>query len=77
MEMFNPKKLKEVEGKEKHHVEVLVRFSALEDLDSEVEVNSAWETIREDIKISAKESLRYYEQKKQAMVRRRMFKILR
>jgi hypothetical protein len=29
----------------------------LEDLDAEVEINSAWEIIRENIKISAKESL--------------------
>jgi hypothetical protein len=33
----------------------------LEDLDAEMEINSAWETIREHIKISAKESLGYYE----------------
>jgi hypothetical protein len=36
----------------------------LEDLDTEVEINSAWETIRENIKISAKESLGYFELKK-------------
>jgi hypothetical protein len=36
----------------------------LEDLDAEVEINSAWKTIRENIKISAKESLCYYELKK-------------
>jgi hypothetical protein len=36
----------------------------LEDLDAEVEINSAWETIRENIKISAKESLSYDELKK-------------
>jgi hypothetical protein len=36
----------------------------LEDLDAEVEINSAWETIRENIKISAKESLGYLELKK-------------
>jgi hypothetical protein len=29
----------------------------LGDLDAEVEINSAWETIKENIKISAKESL--------------------
>jgi hypothetical protein len=40
------------------------RFAALEDLDTEVEINSAWETIRENIKISAKESLGYFEFKK-------------
>jgi hypothetical protein len=33
-------------------------------LDAEVEINSAWETIRENITISAKESLGYFELKK-------------
>jgi hypothetical protein len=32
------------------------RFAASEDLDSEVEINSTWEIIRESINISAKES---------------------
>jgi hypothetical protein len=36
----------------------------LEDLDAEIEINTMWETIRENIKISAKESLGYYELKK-------------
>jgi hypothetical protein len=36
----------------------------LEDLDAEVEINSAWETIRENITFSAKESLGYFELKK-------------
>jgi hypothetical protein len=35
----------------------------LEDLDKEVEINSAWETIRENIKISVKDSLGYFELK--------------
>jgi hypothetical protein len=59
MERFNHKKLNEVEDKEKYCIEVLSRFAALEDLDAEVEITSPWETIRENIKISAKESLRY------------------
>jgi hypothetical protein len=37
---------------------------ALEDLDTEVKINIAWETIRKAFKISAKESLGYYELKK-------------
>jgi hypothetical protein len=49
MERFNLKKLNEVEGKEQSHVEVSNRFAALEELDTEVEINSAWETIRENI----------------------------
>jgi hypothetical protein len=36
----------------------------LEDLDTEVEINSAWETIRGNIKISAKESIGYFKLKK-------------
>jgi hypothetical protein len=32
-------------------------FAVLEDLDAKVEISSAWETIRENIKIAAKESL--------------------
>jgi hypothetical protein len=60
MERFNLKKLNDVEGQEQFCVEVSNRFAALEDLDSEVEINSAWETMREIIKISAKESLGYF-----------------
>jgi hypothetical protein len=59
MERFNLKKLNKLEGKEQFCVEVSNRCAALEDLDTEVEINSAWETIRENIKISAKESLSY------------------
>jgi hypothetical protein len=64
MERFNLKKLNKVEGKEQFCVEVTNRFAALEDLDTELEINSAWETIRENIKITAKESLGYYDLKK-------------
>jgi hypothetical protein len=60
MERFNLKKLNEVEGKEKYRVEVSNRFAALEDLDPEVEINTIWETIRENIKISGEENLGYY-----------------
>jgi hypothetical protein len=50
MERFNLKKLNEVEGKEKYRVEVSNRLAALEDLDAEVEMNTIWETITENIK---------------------------
>jgi hypothetical protein len=33
-------------------------------LDAEVDINRVWETIRDNIKISVKESLSYYELKK-------------
>jgi hypothetical protein len=54
MEGFNLKKLNEVVGKEQYRVQVSNRFAALEDLDTEVEINSAWEMIRENIRFSAK-----------------------
>ncbi|PNF19370.1 hypothetical protein B7P43_G06343, partial [Cryptotermes secundus] len=64
MERFNLKKLNEVEGKEQYHVEISNRFAALESLETDVDINKTWETIGENIKMSAKESLGYYEPKK-------------
>jgi hypothetical protein len=64
LEKFNLKKLNAAEGKEKYHVEVSNRLAALEDLDAEVEINTISEMIRENVKISAEESLGYYELKK-------------
>jgi hypothetical protein len=63
MERFNLKNSNEVKVKEKYRVEVSNRLAALEDLDTEVEINTIWETIRENIKISAEESQGYYELK--------------
>jgi hypothetical protein len=54
-------KLNEVEGKEQYRIEISNRFAALENLDAEVDINRAWETIRENINISAKECLGYHE----------------
>jgi hypothetical protein len=64
MERFNLKKLNKLEDKEQYHIEVSNRFAALKDLDAEVHINSAWDTIRENIKIFVKEGLGYYEFKK-------------
>jgi hypothetical protein len=47
-EGFSLKKVNEVEGKGAN------RFAALENLDAEVEINSAWETIRENTKFQPK-----------------------
>jgi hypothetical protein len=57
VERFILSKLNEVVGKEKYRVEVSKRFPAMKDLDTVKEINSAWETIRKKIKISAKENL--------------------
>jgi hypothetical protein len=64
MESFNLKKLYDVEVKEQFRVEVSNRFATLDDLNAKVEINSAWETVRERITVSAKESLGYFELKK-------------
>jgi hypothetical protein len=63
MERFNLKKLNDVESKQQYCLEVSNRFAALEDVDTEVEINSAWQMIRAYIKISAKDSLGYFELK--------------
>jgi hypothetical protein len=63
MERFNLKKLNNVKGKEQFRVEVSNRIAALEDLDTELEINSALETIRDNLNISAEVSLGYFELK--------------
>jgi hypothetical protein len=57
-ERFNLKKLNEVEGKEQYCVEISNRFKDLENFNAELDIN------RENIKISSKEGLGYYELKK-------------
>jgi hypothetical protein len=54
MERFNVKKLNDVQGREQFRDEISNRFGTLEDLDTELEINSAWEMIREKTQISAK-----------------------
>jgi hypothetical protein len=56
-ESFSLNKLNKVEGKEQYLVEISKKFASFENLGDEVDVNRAWETIRENIKISAKENL--------------------
>jgi hypothetical protein len=65
MERFNLK-LNKVEGKERYHIKISNMFAALEHLDAEVEINTAWEIISVNIKISGKESLGYFELKHKA-----------
>jgi hypothetical protein len=59
MERFNLRN-NEADGKKQRRVEVSNRLAALEDLHAEANINRAWEMIRENIKISAKENLGYY-----------------
>jgi hypothetical protein len=61
MERFNYKRLNETEGKKQYWVEISNRFAALENLDDKVDINRAWETNIGNIKVSAEQSLGYYE----------------
>jgi hypothetical protein len=63
-ERFNLKKLNEAGGKEQYQVQISNRFAALGNSYNDMDINRAWETIMENIKISGKESLGYYELKK-------------
>jgi 50S ribosomal subunit-associated GTPase HflX len=57
VERFNLKQLNEEEVKEQYQVTIKNKFAALENLDDNGDINKAWETIRENIRISAKESI--------------------
>jgi hypothetical protein len=41
-------------------VEISNTFAALENLDESMDINNAWESIRKNIKTSAKENLGYH-----------------
>jgi hypothetical protein len=63
VERLNLKQLNEEEVKERYQVTIKNRFSAPENLDDNGDINRAWETIRDNIKISAKESIGLCESK--------------
>jgi hypothetical protein len=63
VERFNLKQLNDEEVKEKYQVTIKNKFAALENLDDNGDINKAWETIREIIRISAKESIGLCESK--------------
>jgi hypothetical protein len=60
MEIFNLKTLKEVEcKKERYELKISKRFTALENIDDDVYINRACESIRINIKFPTIESLGY------------------
>jgi hypothetical protein len=59
LERFDLKKLSDIKVKEKYQVEISTTFAALESLDKSFDINDDWESIRENIKTSAKENLAY------------------
>jgi len=63
VERFNLKKLGELEFRKHYHIKISNRFAVLENLNDSMDINKAWEDIKENIKISAKVSLGLYELK--------------
>jgi hypothetical protein len=53
------KNLDDVEVKEKYQVEISNRFAPSESSNESFDINNAWESIRENIKTSAKDNLEY------------------
>jgi hypothetical protein len=60
LERFDLKKIDDAEVKKKYQVKISIRFAALESLDESFDVNNSWESIRENIKTSAKDNLGYH-----------------
>jgi DNA repair ATPase RecN len=61
MQRFDLMKLNYAAVKEQYQVKITNSFAALENFDDNMDMNRAWEIIRENIKTSAKESLGHYE----------------
>jgi hypothetical protein len=62
-ERFNVRKLHEGYVKEQYQVTIRNMFAALENLEDSGDINRAWDSIRENIKISSQEGLGYGELK--------------
>jgi hypothetical protein len=53
LERCDLRKLDDIQVKEKYQVEISNRYAALESLDGTADINSAWESIRENISSSS------------------------
>jgi hypothetical protein len=63
VDRFNLKILNEGEVKEQYQVSIKNRFSAVENLQDNGDINRAWDATRANIKISAKRSIGHCEKK--------------
>ena len=61
---FDSRKINELDVRKQYQIEITNSFEALENLNDDEEVNRTWESIKENIKTSAKESLGLQELKK-------------
>jgi hypothetical protein len=55
MERCNLKKLNKAEDQEHCEVSISNKFTALENSDGDVDIDKAWEIVKENIKISTKQ----------------------
>jgi hypothetical protein len=63
MEIFNLRKLNELQARKNYQIKISNRFAALENLNESDDINRAWENINENIKTSSQDSLGLYELK--------------
>jgi hypothetical protein len=62
-ERFNFKKLNELEVRKQYQIDITNWFAGLENVSDSEDISRAWENIPENIKTSAKDSLRRYKLK--------------
>jgi len=60
---FNLRKLNELEVMKQNQIKISNRFAALENLHDSMDINRAWENIKENIKTSGKDILGLHELK--------------
>jgi hypothetical protein len=60
---FNLRKLNDLEVRKQYQIEITNSFTALENVSEDEDINRAWESIKENIKTSATESLGLHERK--------------
>jgi hypothetical protein len=61
VEKFNPRKLSGLERRKQYQINISIRYATLENLHDNEDANRAWENVKENIKISAKETTSLYE----------------
>jgi len=60
---FNVRKLNNLRVRKQYQIQFTNRFAALENVSEDEDINRVWESIKENIKTSATESLGMYEMK--------------
>jgi len=59
MKRLNFKRLKDMEVREQNQIKFQNRFAAMDSVDVSVDINSVSESIRQNIKHSAKQNIKY------------------